>query len=194
MLTLPEREAAHDGPSSSSKKRIIMKARIFIAFAALALAVVAVPYAQGKSGSDLSISLSGSNLNITTENREPTPTTEAGVTMGVGIAKGSGSATFQVRVTYGTPQFSPSCQEEVGLPFGGDITQTNLILTYNDGSVLELVADSGSLCGDGTLFVADVQGTVAGGEGRFDGASGTWSAVVEQDGARLTGDAEVNLF
>ena len=171
-----------------------MKARIFIAFAALALAVVAVPYAQGKSGSDLSISLSGSNLNITTENREPTPTTEAGVTMGVGIAKGSGSATFQVRVTYGTPQFSPSCLEEVGLPFGGDIPQTNLILTYNDGSVLELVSDSGSLCGDGTLFVADVQGTVSGGEGRFDGASGTWSAVVEQDGARLTGDAEVDLF
>ena len=167
---------------------------IITAIAGLALAVFTIAEAQGNSGSDLSIRLSGSNLNITTENREPTPNTEAGVTMGVGIAKGSGSATFQVRVTYGTPQFSPSCQQDLGLPFGGDITQTNLILTYNDGSVLELVADSGSLCGDGTLFIADVQGTVVGGEGRFDGASGTWSAVVEQDSARLTGDAEVDLF
>ena len=171
-----------------------MKTGIFIALAALALAVFAVPEAQGNSGSDLSIRLSGSNLIITTENREPTPTTEAGVTMGVGIAKGSGSATFQTRVTFDQPLPSAACKEATGFDFGADITQTNLILTYNDGSILELLADSGSLCGDGTLFVSNVQGTVSGGEGRFDGASGTWSADVEQDGGRITADVEVDLF
>jgi len=150
-----------------------------------------VAEAQSNRGGDLSIRLSGSNLVISTEGRVPTPTTEPGVTMGVGIAKGSGSATFQVRVTYGQPLPSASCPSE--LPFGADITQTNLMLTYNDGSVLEL-SGAGSLCGDGTLFVADVSGTVVGGEGQFDGASGTWSTVVEQDGARLTGDVEVELF
>jgi hypothetical protein len=166
---------------------------IITAMAALALTVFAIAEAQDDSGADLAIRLSGSNLVITTENRVPTPNTEAGVTMGLGIAKGSGSATFQVRVTFDAPQFSPSCQQDLGFPFGADITQTNLILTYNDGSILELFADSGSLCGDGTLFVANLQGTVAGGEGRFDGASGTWSAVVEQDSTRITGDIEVGL-
>ena len=164
---------------------------IITGLAALALTVFAVAEAQDGWQQDLSISLSGSNLNITTENRVPTPTTEPGVTMGVGIAKGSGSATFQVRVTYSQPLPSASCPEE--LPFGADITQTNLMLTYNDGSVLEL-SGTGSLCGDGTLFDANVSGTVVGGEGRFDGASGTWSTVVEQDSARITGDVEVDLF
>jgi hypothetical protein len=37
------------------------------------------------------------------------------------------------------------------------------------------------------------EGTVVGGEGRFDGADGTWSATVEQESARLTGDLEVDL-
>jgi hypothetical protein len=160
--------------------------------AALALTVFAIAEAQGDSGADLSIRLSGSNAIITTENREPTPNTEAGVTMGVGIAKGSGSATFQVRVTFDAPLPSANCPQE--LPFGADIPETNLYLTYNDGSILELFSDSGSLCGNGTLFIADVQGTVSGGEGRFDGATGTWSAAVEQDGGRLTGDVEVDLF
>jgi hypothetical protein len=168
-----------------------MKPGIITGLAALALSVFAVADAQGGSSQDLSISFSGSNIIISTENRVPTPTTEPGVTMGVGIAKGSGSATFQVRVTYDQPLPSPNCPPE--LPFGADITQTNFMLTYNDGSVLEL-SGAGSLCGDGTLFVADVSGTVVGGEGRFDGASGTWSTSVEQDGARITGDIEAELF
>ena len=164
---------------------------IITGLAALSLTAFAVAEAQNGWQRDLSISLSGSNLVISTEGRVPTPTTEPGVAMGVGIAKGSGSATFQVRVTYGQPLASASCPEEI--PFGADITQTNLMLTYNDGSVLEL-SGAGSLCGDGTLFVGNVSGTVVGGEGRFEGASGTWSSVVEQDGARLTGDVEVDLF
>ena len=164
---------------------------IITATAALALSVFAFAEAQNSRGSELSIRLSGSNLVISTENRVPTPTTEPGVTMGVGIAKGSGSATFQVRVTYGQPVPWPSCPPE--LPFGADISQTNLMLTYKDGSVLEL-SGAGSLCGDGTLFVADVSGTVVGGEGQFDGSSGTWSIIAKQDGARLTGDVEVDLF
>ncbi len=164
---------------------------IITGVAALALTIFAVAEAQGSWGKDLSISFSGSNIIISTENRVPTPTTEPGVTMGVGIAKGSGSATFQVRVTYSQPLPSASCPSE--LPFGADITQTNFMLTYNDGSVLEL-SGAGSLCGDGTLFVANVSGTVVGGEGRFEGATGTWSTDVEQDGARITGDMEVDLF
>lgn len=158
-------------------------------------AIGGVAQAQQSRGNDLQARLSGSNLIITTdENGDLTPTTEAGVSVGVGIAKGSGSATFQLRVAFTDPFPAPdgSCPDE--LPFATDLTTTNLVLTYADGSILELSSSTGTACSNGVIFAVSIEeGTVVGGEGRFDGADGTWSATVEQESARLTGELEVDL-
>lgn len=164
---------------------------ILVALAALALAVFAVPDAQGMEGADLSMRLSGSTITISTENGVPTPNTQAGVAYGGGITKGSGNPIFADRVTYGTAAPDGRCPAE--RPFGADLV-TTLIFTYSDGSILELFAGEGSFfCTDGVVFDAELQGTVVGGEGRFDGASGTWDGSAQVDGSRLTGDVEVDL-
>ncbi|MGB5696291.1 MAG: hypothetical protein WBM46_11605 [Polyangiales bacterium] len=170
-----------------------MKKGIFVALAALALAVFAVPDAQAwwHKGPDLRLKLSGSTMTISTENGVPTPNTQAGVAYGSGITKGSGSPIFVDRVTYGTA--APDGRCPANLPFGADLT-TVLVFTYHDGSIIELSAGEGSFfCTDGVVFDAELQGTVVGGEGRFDGASGTWDGSAEVDGARLTGDVAVDL-
>ena len=168
-----------------------MKTGIFVGLAALAAFVFIAPHAQGKGGSDLSVSLSGSNIVISTENGVPTPTTQAGVSYGQGISKGSGSPLWVARTTFDTPLPDVRCSE--ALPFGNDLT-SNVILTYKDGSILEIVAGAGSFfCSDGVLFVAQLQGTVVGGEKRFDGATGVWAGVAEVDGARLTGELTIDL-
>ena len=172
-----------------------MKKGIFVALAALALAVFAVPDAHAWWGNhhrpDLSMTLSGSTITISTENGVPTPTTQAGVAYGSGITKGSGSPIFVDRVTYGTAAPDGRCPADH--PFGADLT-SNLVFTYYDGSIIELFAGEGSFfCTDGVVFDAELQGTVVGGEGRFDGASGTWNGSAQIDGARLTGDVNVDL-
>jgi hypothetical protein len=150
-----------------------------------------VGVAEAQSSSDLSFTLSGSNLVITTENGVPTPPTQAGVSYGSGITKGSGSPIFVEETTFGTAAPDDRCTAY--LPYGADLT-SNIVLTYNDGSILQLSAGEGSFfCSDGVVFDAELQGTVAGGEGRFDGASGAITGSVEVDGSRLTGNLTVDL-
>jgi len=172
-----------------------MKKWIFASFVALALVASAVPYAHGKYGRghgwDLRVRLSGSNNITSTEDGVPTPTTEAGVSLGSGLAKGGGSAVFTALTTFGKALPDDRCPAE--LPFGANLTST-VVLTSNDGSILELYAGAESFfCSDGVMFVAELQGPVVGGERRFEGAEGTWSGIAEVDGARLTGDLTVEL-
>lgn len=171
-----------------------MKTGISIALAALALALFAVPDAYGKSGRDLDIRISGSSfITSSQDDGTPTPVTEAGTSLQSGIAKGSGSAIFSAQTVTEQPLPDARCPAE--LPVGNDLT-TSVVLTYNDGSILSLTTTTdgtGSFCSDGVLFVAEFTGIVSGGEGRFEGATGTWEGTAQVDGTRVTGNLIVDL-
>ena len=111
-----------------------MKARIFIAFAALALAVVAVPEAQGKSGPDVDQLLFGHTIEI--EAAGPGELSTAAIN---GIAKGEPgkalvTAVLVFRESTLPPTPNPLCPDE--FPFGQEITRFEWGETYNDGSTL----------------------------------------------------------
>ena len=168
-----------------------MKARIFIAFAALALAVVAVPEAQGKSGPDVDQRLFGHIID--TDIGEP-----GGLTTSVvnGIAKGQpGSAQFTAVLVFETDFVADArCPEEV--PLGSNIIRFEWGETYSDGSLLTGFADADqALCTNGIVSVADITGVITGGTGRFEDASGTWRTVASSPTANLntTGTFTVDL-
>ena len=168
-----------------------MKTWIFVAMAALALAVFAVPSAQGNSGPDLSMRLAGSNfITSSGDDGRPTPLGQVSTSMQSGISKGSGSAVF----TSQTIIEAAGPDERCTPLFGADLSTTT-VLTYNDGSILSLVTGPGSFfCTDGSSFFVDFGGTVAGGEGRFEGATGTWEGTAEsQPSARVTAEVSVDL-
>ena len=75
------------------------------------------------------------------------------------------------------PAFDPELvPTECGDLPGGPLFQT-LVLTYNDGSMLSLVAGPGSYyCTDGMIFTFEVFGEVRAGAGRFEGVKGTYEA------------------
>jgi len=173
------------------KKEIVMKTGIFIAMAALALAVFAVPNAQGNSGPDLSMSLSGSNfITSSGDDGRPTPLGQVSTSMQSGISKGSGSAVFTSQTIIEAAGFDELCT-----PLLGADLSTTTILTYNDGSMLSLVTGPGSFfCTDGSIFIVDFGGTVAGGEGRFEGATGTWEGTaISRPTARVKAEVSVDL-
>lgn len=168
-----------------------MKTGIFIAMAALALAVFAVPNAQGNSGPDLSMSLSGSNfITSSGDDGRPTPLGQVSTSMQSGISKGSGSAVFTSQTIIEAAGFDELCT-----PLLGADLSTTTILTYNDGSMLSLVTGPGSFfCTDGSIFIVDFGGTVAGGEGRFEGATGTWEGTaISRPTARVKAEVSVDL-
>jgi hypothetical protein len=171
-----------------------MKTAIFGVMAALSLALFVIPAAQGKRGPDLNVRLSGSSfITSSQDDGSPTPATEASTSLQSGIAKGSGSAIFSAQTVTEQPLPDANCPE--ALPFGNDLT-TSIVLTYDDGSILSLSTTTdgtGSFCSDGVLFVAEFAGTVSGGDGRFEGASGTFVGSAQVDGTRLTGSISVDL-
>jgi hypothetical protein len=169
-----------------------MKTGIFIALAALALAVFAVPDAYGNSGPDLDLRLSGSSfITSSQDDGTPTPATEASTSLQSGIAKGSGSAIFSAQTVIEQPL--PDARCPAVLPFGNDLT-TSVVFTYDDGSILSITTGADSFfCSDGVLFVAEFAGTVTGGDGRFEGATGTWEGTAQVDGTRVTGNVSVDL-
>lgn len=177
-----------------------MKTGISIALAALALALFAVPDAYGKSGSDMSLRLSGSNF-ITSSQPDGTPTPLGLVSTSLqsGIAKGSGSPIFSSQTVIEMAGGDARCG---GLPGAGLSTTT--VLTYNDGSILSLTTDDEKsfYCFEQTsadpdpiagIFFVEFEGTVTGGTGRFEGATGTWVGSAEAESSRVTADLEIDL-
>lgn len=175
-----------------------MKTGISIALAALALALFAVPDAYGKSGRDMSLRLSGSNF-ITSSQPDgtPSPLGEVSTSLQSGIAKGSGSPIFSSQTVIEAAGGDARC---VGLPGAG--LSTTSVLTYNDGSILSLTTDDEKsfYCFEQTsddpvagIFIVEFEGTVTGGTGRFEGATGTWVGSAEAEGSRVTADLEIDL-
>ncbi len=169
-----------------------MKKGIFVALAALALAVFAVPEAQGKSGPDVDQRLSGGVFNIGVD--------EEGNTTSVTsmLAKGApGKADVSGVIVFGPPlgfDPDPRCPDE--FPFGSNLIRLEWTETYNDGSVLSGAASPGqALCSDGLANVIQVMGTITGGTGRFEGASGTWEvdAASPLTDNSVTGTVTANL-
>lgn len=168
-----------------------MKNGIIIAMASLALAVLAVPTAWGESGPDLNMRLAGSNfITSSGDDGRPTPLGQASTSMQSGISKGSGSAIFTAQTIIAAAGPDDRCS-----PLLGADLSTTIVLTYSDESVLSLVTGPGSFfCTDGSSFFVDFGGTVAGGEGRFEGATGTWVGTAEsRPTARVTAEVSVDL-
>ena len=167
-----------------------MKNGIVIAMASLALGVFAVPDALAQSGRDLDMRLAGSNFITSSSVGRPTELGEVSTSMQSGISQGSGSAIFTAQTISEEALPDGRCN---GLA-GADMS-TTIVLTYNDGSILSLVTGSDSFyCTDGYVFLIDFGGTVAGGEGRFEGATGTWEGTAEnQPAARFTAEVNVDL-
>jgi len=168
-----------------------MKTGIIIAMAALGLALFAVPDAEGMGGPDLDMRLAGSNfLTSNGDDGRPTPLGQVSTSLQSGISNGSGSAIFSAQTIIEEAGPDDRCTPLVG----ADLS-TTIVLTYNDGSILSLVTEPGSFfCTDGSNFFVDFGGTVAGGEGRFDGATGTWEGTAEsRPTARVTAEISADL-
>ncbi len=170
-----------------------MKKGIFIAMAALGLALFAVPEAHGVDGQTLNVRLSGSSfITSSQDDGTPTPATGAFTSLQSGIAKGSGSAIFSAQTVVAEAAL-PDARCPAELPFGNDLT-TTFVTTYSDGSILSGTSGTGSFfCTDGLVFLANFVGTITGGEGRFEGATGTWEATARTQSARVTGEVSIDL-
>jgi hypothetical protein len=170
-----------------------MKKGIFVTLVGLALVAFAVPYAQGDDGQDLYLSVYGSSF-VTSSQDDGTPTPPGLASTGLqsGIAKGSGNAVFSSQTVTGDAL--PDARCPATLPLGGDLTVTG-VFTFNDGSIFQLTTGAGNFfCTDGVaLNIGEMAGTVIGGDGRFEGATGTWEGSAEVDGSRVTGNIAVHL-
>jgi hypothetical protein len=174
-----------------------MKTGIFIALAALALAVFAVPDAYGMEGADLHMKIFGGNHISSDTDGVPTLIDGGAITaIQSGKTKGSGSPSLFSTTALEAVDLSnlptPGCP--AAMPLGSGLSST-VVLTYQDGSLLSLTTEPGSsYCSDGTLFTVDFFGTVAGGNGRFEDATGTWEGTaVTFPGGRFTGEISVDL-
>ncbi len=170
-----------------------MKARIFIAFAALALAVVAVPVAQAwwHTGPDVDQRLSGSTHVVDVD--------ESGNTTSLLLlqAKGQrGKANATGRIFWGPLVPDERCHPE--FPLGADIISLEWVETYSNGSLLTGNApEGGLLCAtfEG-LIAAEIHGDISGGTGRFEGASGIWTVVATTpaENQGITGTLTADLY
>jgi hypothetical protein len=156
---------------------IIVKKGIFVALAALALAVAAVADANGAGEPDINLRAWGGNLISSDEGGIPTPPNAPPLTVfQSGKTKGS-SGSPSLFGSVSIPAFDPALvpTECEGLP-GGPLFQT-IVLTYDDGSMLSLVAGPGSYyCTDGIVFTFEAFGEVRAGAGRFEGVTGKYGA------------------
>jgi hypothetical protein len=162
---------------------MFIKTGIFVALTALLVAVFAIPEAQGINGQTLNLRIWGANLISSDEDGIPTPIDGRAITaFQSGVARGHGGSA-SVFASIALPaldpgQIPPDCAG-LGLA-GGPIFQT-IVLTYNDeGSLLSLVAGPGSFyCTDGEIFTIESGGDIAAGNGRFEGATGTWELTAQ---------------
>jgi hypothetical protein len=113
-----------------------------------------------------------------------------------GIVKGGGGGIFTAQnVGQGVADlenpFDPRC-EGTPLPIGNDLA-TTIVITQHDGSILSLATVDSYYCSDGVTFVANIGGNVLGGEGRYEGASGTWEGTAQVFQSRVIGTLDVDL-
>jgi hypothetical protein len=179
-----------------------MKRVIFIALAALTLAVFAVPEAQGNDGKTLSMSLSGSNFSTSDEDGRPTLVDGRVLTAILsGIAKGSGNPLWSSQIVLEEipqelSQIPPDCLA-AGLA-GGPVSFQGVVFTYDDGSILSIASATDTLagfyCTSGPgFFTVHVGGIVTGGDGRFEGATGTWEATGRAVDSRTIAEVIIDL-
>jgi len=177
-----------------------MKPGIFVVvLAAMALAIVATPDTHAKAwwgwGSHgMNMRLAGSSFVVSTVEDGTPKQLPPFTSVQNGIAKGkSGGAQFRAQTVAGVAIPEDLCPE--ALPFGGPLTVT-FVLTYNDGSILSGWGgpETNSYCTDGgDVSVSEFTGIITGGDKRFEGATGTWTASARIDEARVTGDIEIDL-
>jgi hypothetical protein len=180
-----------------------MKTGILVTVAALGLALFAVPDAHGNGGADLHLKIFGGNHISSDTGGEPTLLDGGPLTaIQSGKSKGSGSPDLFSTAALAATEFEnppPGCP--AALPFGGAIDVT-LVFIYHDGSLLSLTTDpnvegqppTSFFCTDGTNFSTDLVGSVAGGNRRFEGSSGTWEGTsITFPGGRFTGEINVDL-
>lgn len=188
------------GASLYSEKEIIMKKGILIVAAALGVAFFAVPDSPADAwwgwhrGPDLRLRAFG-GIFVTSNLEDGTPTPLDGrpfTALANGITKGSGSPVFLAQVEV-AEDFVPdlaACSQQ--MPLRGDLTGSN-ILTFHDGSILQLGFTGSICCTDGSVFDCDLSGEVVGGEGRFEGVSGTYEGSARAESGRLTYEVSVDL-
>jgi|GEM_PF-1759688 len=173
-----------------------MRVGIYIAMAALGLAVFAVPDAHGwwHRGPEIRLRLSGSNF-ITSSQDDGTPSPLGAVSTSLqsGIAKGkSGKSIFSAQTIIQQAGQDDRCGN---LPGAG--LSTTSVFTYDDGSILSVTTDPdiSYYCYDPSvgLFSVEFGGTVTGGAGRFEGATGTWDGSAESVSARVMADLAIDL-
>jgi hypothetical protein len=151
-----------------------MKLGIFVALAALALVLFAVPDAYGMEGPGVNQRLSGSTFS-TLDAETGNSTSKL-----IALAKGQpGTARAAAQLIWGPPLgIDPRCPPE--FPFGSNVVSFLWVETYDDGSLLTGSASEGqAVCSDGVTFFADLIGSITGGTGRFEGASGGWQVEAQ---------------
>lgn len=152
-----------------------------------------VAEAQSSQGPDIKLEGYGGIFVTSSVDGIPTPLDGQPLTvMGSGITKGSGSPSFLLQGVF-EDYFAPdltSCTQE--RPLRGELTGSD-VLTYNDGSILQLGFTGSFCCTDGVVFECNLDGTIVGGVGRFEGATGTYAGTSRAETGRLTYEVSVDL-
>lgn len=148
-------------------------------------------------GQTIHVSLAGSNFSTSDEDGVPTPLDGRPlVAIQNGIAQGGGAAFFTSEavldaIPTNPADFPPDC---LAAGLAGSTVTVSFVLMYNDGSLLTLATGPGSyFCTDGTVFTVFGEGAVTGGEKRFAGATGTFSASAESTPPRVLAELEIDL-
>ena len=149
-------------------------------------------------GHTIHVSLAGSNFATSDEDGAPTPVDgQPLVAIQNGIAQGGGAAFFTSNaILDGIPMnpadFPPDC---LAAGLAGSTIAVSFVLMYNDGSLLSLATEDAYFCTnpEGTFFTVAGTGAVTGGEKRFAGASGSFSATAESTPPRVLAELEINL-
>jgi hypothetical protein len=135
------------------------------------------------------IEFTGSSHIVSTKDGRPTPPLSVATSYQSGVAGGNGQGVFATQTVSEAPVMGYH-----GCPALGGALRSNIVVTYNDGSQLQLTSQEGSLfCTDGLTFVAMFVGEVVGGTKRFEGATGTWTGSAKVVGSRLSAMAMVDL-
>ena len=170
-----------------------MKKRILIAVAVMALALSSVPDTSARAWGGwhgLNLRLAGAAFITSSEDGRPTPLGGVFTSMANGIVKGGGGSIFSATVTAEAVGPDGRCGDML---FGADLS-TTIVVTQQDGSILSLETGPASyFCTDGTTFWADFEGTVSGGVGRYEGATGTWTGTAEVAKSKVTARINVDL-
>lgn len=148
-------------------------------------------------GQTIHVSLAGSNFSTSDEDGVPTPLDGRPlVAIQNGIAQGGGTALFTSEavldaIPMNPAEFPPDC---LAAGLAGSTLTVSFVLMYNDGSLLTLATGPGAyFCTDGTVFTVAGAGAVTGGEKRFAGATGTFSATAESTPPRVVAELEIDL-